>query len=376
MMSLSERLQPISVNLDQLLLDPNNPRFAELNEEEAPVREVRYAEPRVQEIALSKLKNKKFDLLELRQTILELGFLPVDKVVVRKWSHAEADTPRFVVVEGNRRIAALKWINESCNSGTLDLNTDQLTNFNQLEVLLFDVDPSDQLTLLIIPGLRHVSGIQAWGPYQKALTVFRLRESGKTPPEAAQSIGLSTRAANTLWRSYLALEQMRLDEEFGEYAHADRYSFFEEAIKDRNVREWLGWSDEARSFTNHENLRAFYSWMPRNETGYEDEGVKLPEAKSARQLGKIIENPDAFSRFKSPEGNLVNALAIMEQPDPSRWHVPVENAITVIDSIPFTSVSALTREDINLLARVQQAASNALDAHNRLAKREDGNTES
>lgn len=88
MLSLSERLRPIHVNLDQLLLDPNNPRFADLDHEEARIPESRFGEERVQNDAFKKLKDKKFDLSELRQTILELGFLPVDKIVVREWMHS------------------------------------------------------------------------------------------------------------------------------------------------------------------------------------------------------------------------------------------------------------------------------------------------
>lgn len=264
-------------------------------------------------------------------------------------------------------MAALRWIIESNIAGTIQLDSVQLQNFNELQVLLFDVDPSDHLTQLIIPGLRHVSGIQAWGPYQKALTVFKLRESGRSPQEAAQTLGLSTIAGNTLWRSYLALEQMKQDEEFGDFAHPDKYSFFEEAIKNRKVKEWLGWNDEAKGFTKLENLRSFYSWMPRDAAGQEEEEVKLPEAKSARELGKIIENEAAFKRFLSPEGNLTNALAVIEQPDPSRWKVPVETAISVIETIPHTSIRSLTVEDIDLLERVGKAASGAIDAHVRLA---------
>jgi hypothetical protein len=42
---LSEFLTPIEVRLADLLLDPNNPRFAELGEESAPVPESRFDEP-------------------------------------------------------------------------------------------------------------------------------------------------------------------------------------------------------------------------------------------------------------------------------------------------------------------------------------------
>ena len=77
-------------------------------------------------------------------------------------------------------------------------------NLNDLEVLLLDQENAPNTAIWVLPGLRHVSGIKEWGPYQKARAVFILRETGASPQEAAQSLGLSTRSANQLWRSFLA----------------------------------------------------------------------------------------------------------------------------------------------------------------------------
>ena len=85
MNELYRLLTPIEARLDQLLLDPNNPRFAELGESESSdVPESRVAEPKVQEAAFKKMKSPKFDVNELRDTIKTVGFLPMDRIVVRK----------------------------------------------------------------------------------------------------------------------------------------------------------------------------------------------------------------------------------------------------------------------------------------------------
>jgi len=227
------------VNLADLLLDPNNPRFAELGQKLDAVPEGRFGEEKVQQQTYERMKTPRFDVAELRDTIKNLGFLPMDRIVVRKWKGSDASSPKFVVVEGNRRIAALKWLIELQDSGRETFTTEQVQNFTQLEVLLLDDEAAPENSTLILPGLRHVSGIKEWGPYQKARAVHALRESGMSSQEAAQSIGLSTRAANQLWRSYLALEQMRADEEYGEFAEPSLYSYFEEVFKRRNVRDYL-----------------------------------------------------------------------------------------------------------------------------------------
>ena len=57
-----------------------------------------------------KMKASKFNVAELRHTIKELGFLPMDRLVVRAWNVGAADVRKYVVIEGNRRVAALKWL--------------------------------------------------------------------------------------------------------------------------------------------------------------------------------------------------------------------------------------------------------------------------
>ena len=91
-MEYARLLAPISVQLNQLLLDPNNPRFSELGAGFAEVAESRFADPEVQEAAYEKMRQDTFDARELRDTIKTLGFLPMDRIVVRAW-HAASRLP-------------------------------------------------------------------------------------------------------------------------------------------------------------------------------------------------------------------------------------------------------------------------------------------
>src|SRR5437763_10711174 len=109
--ALTEFLEPIDLRLEQVLVDPNNPRFAELGGPHDPVPELRIPEPRVQREAFDQMKVEKFDVVELRDTIKTVGYLPVDRIVVRAWAgNTASKEPRYVVVEGDRRGTALKWI--------------------------------------------------------------------------------------------------------------------------------------------------------------------------------------------------------------------------------------------------------------------------
>lgn len=334
MQALTHMLSPIEVELQDLLLDPNNPRFSELGEELYIVPEARYAEEKVQSTAFERMKSPVFDVTELKDTIKAVGFLPMDRIVVRRWKGPNpTDKPKYVVLEGNRRVTALKWLMQLHETGKETLTAGQIENFTSLSSLLLGDEYVHETALLILPGLRHVSGIKEWGPYQKAKTVHALRKSGLSAQEAAQSLGLSTRAANQAYRCFLALEAMKADEEFGEYAVPKMYSYFEEVFKRPEVKSWLNWSDEQGRFTNADALTRLYSWMvPSSEDG-EESTPKLPEAKSVRELAQIINDEQAMAVFSAPTGTLARALARYEAEHPEDWYPKILAALSAVRSL-------------------------------------------
>jgi hypothetical protein len=342
-------LSPLEVNLSNLLLDPNNPRFSELGEELYTIPESRYTEEKVQLTAFNRMKSPSFDVTALKDTINTVGFLPMDRIVVRKWQSRDlASHQKYVVLEGNRRVTALKWLMELHESGKDTLTDEQIENFTKISCLLLDDEYINDTTLLILPGLRHVSGIKEWGAYQKAKTVHALRKSGLSPQEAAQSLGLSTRASNQAYRCFLALEAMKADEDFGEYASPKMYSYFEEVFKRSDVKNWMGWNEEAGKFTNNKETSLFYSWMVPDDSEPES-SPKLPEAKSVRDLAQIINDAQALAVFTSPTGSLSRALARYDAEHPEDWHPKILAALSAIRSLTPTTLRELEAPmEINL----------------------------
>jgi hypothetical protein len=150
--NLSDLLTPAQVQLTDLLLDPNNPRFSELGEALHAIPEARFAEPRVQSNTFEKMKDPTFDVAELRDTIKTIGFLPMDRIVVRRWK-GSSPTEKFVVVEGNRRVTALKWLLDLHDAAKETLSSERLLNIKTLECLILDTDRAPASAALILPGL-------------------------------------------------------------------------------------------------------------------------------------------------------------------------------------------------------------------------------
>lgn len=357
-------LKPITVNVEDLLLDANNPRFAELGDDMSPVPEARLPEERVQENATHKMRDPAFDVKELRDTIKELGFLPVDRLVVRPWSgNRDGGTAKYVVVEGNRRLTAVKWLLELHEEGKETLEDNEIAALRELECLIIDSGIAPEHASVILPGLRHVSGIKEWGPYQKAKAIFGLRQGGMSPSEVAQSLGLSTRAANVSYRCFRALEQMSADEEYGELAGPKLYSYFEEALKKPVVKEWLGWSEEQECFQDRVHLAEFYSWItPHPDT---DE-VKLPMAIHVRELAKVLSDEDALAVFRAHDGTLTRALAKYEVDNPEDWYPKLTAAINAIKALTPDMLRNLDEETLRAVDELHRTIELALNDRRRL----------
>ncbi len=367
MPSYIDKLTPKVVNIENVLLDPNNPRFAELDNAFREVPEARFNEPKIQSKSMDILK-KNFDVEELRDTIKELGFLPMDRIVVREWK-GDSTEKKYVVIEGNRRVTALKWLLERNETGLETLSPEQITNFTNIEVLILESANVSEMASLILPGLRHISGIKQWGPYQKGRLINVLREAGKEPKEAAQSVGLGAVEANRLWRCFWALHQMHDDEEYGEYAEPKKFSYFEEIFKNPKLRDWLDWNDTHKRFLNDSNLNEFYGWMIKAD---EEEGEtaihKLPEAKSVRQLAKIIDNPDAMRIFRSANGDLSAALSKVEAQQKQVFQPTLIEAEATLANLSPDNLRTLSEEDLEIINALSKRIAQVLEDRLNLLK--------
>lgn len=354
MLGFPSLLKPIDIKLDQLLLDPNNPRFAEFDDSANPVPEIRFGEDKIQKDTFETMKD--FDVSELRDNIKAVGYLPMDRIVIREWSGNKVNKgeTKYVVIEGNRRVTALKWLIELNGRGRETLGDDQVENFTNIPALLLDTSIAPDSVKLVLPGLRHISGIKEWGAYQKAKAVVSLRETGMSSNEVAQSLGLTTRATNQLWRSYLALEQMKSDEEYGNRVHPRMYSYFEEIMKQTNIREWLGWDDNQGRFTNEQHAKEMYGWIVGELPDDESEPIepKLREAKSVRQLAKFINDEKVLALFRAPDGSLSVASAKYEslhQIDQQDWRSIIIAAETTLQSLTPDTLRKMGEEDLEML---------------------------
>ena len=349
---------PINVKLSDLLLDPNNFRFQD-EEGRGFAAENRFHEPKVQDSTTAYVR--KDGVLDLKKSILANGFLPVERIVVRRYAHSE-DT-KYLVLEGNRRLAALRWIEADHENG-ITAPSDLVSMLEQLPVVLVDSE-HDQSVYLSIMGIRHVGGIKEWGGYQSAKLVAELKdEHHLETPDVASRLGLSPIEVNRRYRAYKALDQMRHSDEYADQATTSLYAIFFEAISGTRVKAWLGWDDSKSEFTDEENRNHFYSLITDFDNG---DGIKhqakITKYLEVRELRVILDNPLALRSLLNLESSFSDASAEVKAASAaSTWRANVSAATIALDKVGARELHKITPEDVDALNELIEIAGTVITA--------------
>ena len=341
----SDQLEKRELDLDHIFLDPNNPRFC--SERERKTFEKKIPEETIQTKTQKRIEN--FGVKELRESILRNGFLPMDRIVVRP---IQGHGDKYVVVEGNRRLAALKSIHHQIEAGEIDedgIDDEYLEKLKdstkKIEVLLYKGTEED--ISWVLQGIRHISGIKEWSAAQRANLVAKQVDILKSDDNTAvfarvgQQFGLGRKAVARLYRVYKALQQMRDDDEYGDKCQDDHFTLFDEAYRNAGVRNWLKWDEEKQIFTNTTNLKQFYSWITPDEENNNKRRIHNPD--HVKILAQLIENNrtnliGAIDRYdmtiEEAKGN-INAT----QGNNNNWAAEIGTATKIVRTLPLEVIT-------------------------------------
>lgn len=355
------------VPLTSLLLDPNNYRFQDASGF-AAASPNRFQEESVQRRAYERTKAS--GIAELKNSILTNGFLPFEKIIVKPYMARGNGTESYLVVEGNRRVAALRWIAEDYEAG-VDVRPDLLEVIKNVPVIVIekeaeDADPALTLSLM---GVRHVGGIREWGGYQRAKLVSQLRDLHNLDVgEVASRLGLTAHEVNRRYRAFKALQQMMSDEEFSDQAEPDMYPFFHEAVGGTVLKEWLEWDDDRAEFLAIDNLHQFYRLITSSEDG--DGNVvppKLPTREAVRELRDILPVPEARRALFDSDQSFHDALAIAKADALSKtWASHIDEAVAALKSVGALELRRLSSDDLAALYSLRDLTNELLGLYERV----------
>ena len=247
----SIRVRNVDLPVDQVKLDPRNPRIANtvavsLNGVERTFRR-----------SLEDLLWADDDVRDLyRQVLINRGL--IERIIVREDGTA---------VEGNCRTVVYRKLHQNNPR-------DRAWQFIPSRVLPGDIGERDVAILL---GEMHVAGKNTWSPFEKAGHVYRLQKDfALTQDEIAHRLRMSKSKVNQLIRAFEVMKTKFLPK-YPQHSSIRKFSYFEEVLKKPELRTWIEATNGAED--------QFVYWVGAN---------KLTQGVQVRELPAIIENDEAL----------------------------------------------------------------------------------
>ena len=275
-----EDLQPVTIELENLYLDPNNPRFLDVKRiRDKPWSEKQITSENAQKFAIDLLMRNE-EIASLKNSILSNGYIPMDRIVVREIKENEGS---YVVLEGNRRTLACKEITSDHSEGD-EVNSNVLSSFKKIDVLIYKGNDPDITWKL--QGLRHVIGAKAWSLYAQAHHIHDIiTKKNLSPHQAANSLGLKAADVLKMIRAYYVFLQAKEMDDFSDVLKQTHFSYYIEFMGgNKHGQEFLDFHIEEKKCRNIPNLHTFTSLIVPDSNGQR----KLPMAIDSRKLTKAL----------------------------------------------------------------------------------------
>lgn len=369
--TLNKELEDAVLKLDDIFLDPNNPRFISKNWND--ISEDHISDDAVQKMTKLKLEQE-FSIGKLVDNIKINGFLTIDRIIVKKF----ADN-KFVVLEGNRRICAAKTIMESYSINPDSVAKEVIESLQEIKCLVYT--GSEEQPAWVFQGLRHIIGIQEWPAYNKARLLVQLMEDENLSlTEVGKKFGLSAYGAGQWVRGYYAFVQAAEESDYTQEIDERVYPYLQEIFSRSNpvFKDWLKWNDSEYKFDDNLRFNEFLSWLyPRDEENVLDgvevkgywENRRIKRSNDLRIVSFLLrESINEFEMFRADGDlekaqNAVNMKKYLESQDPAIETIEkIKNCTKALDDIPFKLIVNQKEELTKLLANLNNRISEILEA--------------
>lgn len=288
-------------SLKNLYLDPNNYRLIH-EKEQVEVPENKIKDKTVAQRTLRLISgDRNQNIQDLIDSFKSNGYLPVDQIQVR-----ELPDGGYVVVEGNRRIAALKYLENEFEQRSIELGRLDPAIFTRIPVVLYtDADEMHHLTLM---ALKHISGNKKWGEWNQAKLLEKMHTTYQLgEDEICSRIGISKIELRRSLRA-LSLVQQYEESDYGDQFDEAKFPIFREAARNSALKNWLEWDESTFKVTHKINADLFFSLMSLEPLEEEDDSGQvsfndkylepaITKRDDIRTLGQIIGDERALANL-------------------------------------------------------------------------------
>lgn len=239
-------------------------------------------------------------LIELMKSIGQTGYSVSEPLLVVP----ESDTS-YIVVEGNRRLAALKLLSSQLTASVRRKAVEEIViskKYAPTNIPCICYEHRDEI--LDYLGYRHITGVKSWGALEKARYLKQLydRHFSETNPDdicytLAQMIGSRRDYVSKLLSAYSLYEKANNEAYFGINITEEDvdFSLLSTAIGYENIYKYVGLSSsgdiEGKS-VDYDNLKFLFGCLY-------DPQKKIGESRQLKQLNLVLGNETALSEYKS-----------------------------------------------------------------------------
>ena len=285
------------------------------------------------------------------------GYLPVDQIQVRELTNGG-----FVVVEGNRRVATLKYLASEYEQKGIELGRLDSNIFSRVPVVVYnDADEMHHLTLM---ALKHISGNKKWGEWNQAKLLEKMHKYfGLSEDEICKRVSIYKGELRRSLRALALVEQYQ-SSDYGDQFNENKFPIFREAIKSSKLKEWLKWDDSEYKAKESNNCDLFFSWVSREPQEEEDEDGQVSFADKylepaivkrddVRILGELINDTKAIEQLKITR-DINSAYRVSDLVFKERQDAAIKSVAREIDTLGQMAIQGKNLPELeNALGRLQ-----------------------
>jgi len=353
-----------SYNLKNLFLDPNNYRFID-NKNYKVVSDDKILDTNIQKRTRKFIEgDKRENIKDLISSFKANGFLDVDIIQVR-----DLGDNKYLVIEGNRRVTALKVLQEDYEDGA-DIGKLNPDIFKKVPFEIHDNESKEKH--LIIMGLKHISGNKKWSALNQAKLIYdylqpywNSEEYLEKENELCNSLGISKQQLRVSQRAYhLIIAYQKSD--FGDQFKSDDYSIFVEIVKRPVIKEWLQWDDDLYIANNRTNMERLFSWISttyelidEDNEEYDEVEPIITKAHEIRDLAIFIEDEKALKEMEETK-SISQALLVSGKIEQLNYEKTLNSLESKIKELKNFRSFIRTNDDIDKIVNIKKELLNII----------------
>lgn len=308
-------------------------------------------------------------LLDLIASIASNGFFPGEPLLVVE----NKNLNKYTVIEGNRRLASCKILN---NPNIATVKTKSIENL--LEFTIQDNIPKkvpvfvfeERKDILAYLGYRHVTGVKSWGALPKAKYLYELYSIDKSDSNLkekcrilAKKIGSRGDYVLRLLVSFQLFLKMEENAFFGMKGLSEENIEFsnlvDAATRFGNISKFINIDFDSENPLEELNISRFEelsNWLFKRD---ENNKTKLGENRNIRILNQVVNKEKALTAYRDG-ATLKEAFLLTSMPDEiflksiNASYKNIKNADEVKNSLS-TKISDITKDE---LQRIEELVKN------------------